>query len=724
VKRELLELIGADAFTVYRTDANGKELTSFFRSGPAASLNDLDLVIPYSPTSPAGFVALNHRPLFIPDVRDAHKLQNIHPQLAIGRKDAEIRGKAVKSMIVVPVKNKVFLGVLQVQSLQDSAPFSKDTFNKVSVLSHMLARLFESDLQQEGVIGPYDKLIQAGKISRKQFVEISKRAFEDNQKIPRILKEDYDVSEDEIGNSLEHFYRVPYMKYEPSVTLPPCFMEKIERKYLKNNLWVPVAGDREKAVVLIDDPSDQQRIFEIDKILNARSYVFKVGLPDHILKFLEADDDELDGRSFENVFKDLEEHEQDKIIEIDESLDERKKLASSSAIIQLTKRIIIDSVTQGASDIHIEPGKHNSPGIVRIRVDGDCKKLQEIPRAYMGAIISRIKVISNMDISERRLPQDGKCIETIRGRKVELRVTTYPTDGGESAVMRILSRESVTPLEKLNFSEANLRRIKELTSNLHGMLLVVGPTGVGKTVTLHAILQHLNKDDIKIWTAEDPIEITQPGLQQIQVKPKIGLTFASAMRSFLRGDPDVILVGEMRDRETAGIAIEGSLTGHLVLSTMHSNSATETITRLLNLGMDPVNFSDALLGIMSQRLVKTLCKHCKESYKPDDAEIDFLIDGYGRELFPELDIKRDDIYLQRPVGCDKCEGTGYAGRIAIHELLAVTLEIQKMIYNQSPQPDLKEQAIKDGMRTLKQDGILKILMGLTDYKQLYRVVTD
>jgi type II secretory ATPase GspE/PulE/Tfp pilus assembly ATPase PilB-like protein len=487
---------------------------------------------------------------------------------------------------------------------------------------------------------------------------------------------------------------------------------------------VPIAGDGDEAVVLIDDPSDRQRIFEIDKILNARNYVINIGLPEDILRYLEKSDDDSDANSFASVLKLLEDKDKTSTTEHETNIELDEKLASTSGMIQLVKRIIIEACDMGGSDIHIEPGNIRSPGVVRVRVDGDCKKLQEIPREHMAALIARIKVISGMDISERRLPQDGKCIETIHGQQVDLRATTYPTDGGESAVLRILPRGGVTPLNKLNLSEDNYQRIKRIASKQHGMFLVVGPTGVGKTVTLHAVLDYLNEPGIKILTAEDPIEITQPGLQQIQMKPKIGLTFASAMRSFLRGDPDVILVGEMRDAETANIAIEGSLTGHLVLSTLHSNSATETITRLLNLGMEPVDFSDALLGIMSQRLVKTLCTHCKTSYEPSSKELNFLIESYGEELFPELEMKKNDIRLYRPVGCKKCEDTGYLGRTAVHELLTMTGELQQLILGKAPQSEIKAQAIAEGMRTLKQDGIHKIFLGMTDYTQLNRVVSD
>lgn len=600
--------------------------------------------------------------------------------------------------------------------------FTKQDLLKVKVIAQILAKFFKAT--QDRVHGPYDYLVQLGKLNSDQLDEIKKTAFQNNHRISKILVDDYDIEPDDIGLSLEMFYQVPYMKYDSAIKPAAFFMKKIETKYLKKNLWVPIAGDDDEAVVLIDDPSDRQRIFEIDKILNARNYVIKVGLAEDILRYLDENEEDTEASSFAQVLKLLEEKGKATVAEDNANIEMDEKLASTSAMIQLVKRIILEACDMGGSDIHIEPGKNRSPGIVRVRVDGDCKKLQEIPREHMPALIARIKVISGMDISERRLPQDGKCIETICGQQVDLRATTYPTDGGESAVLRILPRGSVTPLNKLNLSESNYQRIKRIASKQHGMFLVVGPTGVGKTVTLHAVLDYLNEPGVKILTAEDPIEITQPGLQQMQMKPKIGLTFASAMRAFLRGDPDVILVGEMRDAETAAIAIEGSLTGHLVLSTLHSNSATETITRLLNLGMEPVDFSDALLGIMSQRLVKTLCKHCKTSYEPSEKELEFLISSYGEDYFPELELNRKDIRLHRPIGCKHCEGTGYSGRTAAHELMVMSTELQQMLLSKASQNEIKTQAISEGMRTLKQDGIHKIFLGMTDYTQLNRVVSD
>jgi len=390
----------------------------------------------------------------------------------------------------------------------------------------------------------------------------------------------------------------------------------------------------------------------------------------------------------------------------------------------LVNRIIVESERLGGSDIHIEPGKDRGPGIVRVRVDGLCRELLKVPPEHTAALIARIKVMSRLNISERCLPQDGKCKLKIRGRAVELRVATLPTVQGEGAVLRILAAGSAMPLDKLNLSKHNNDCLMEIITHPHGLILVVGPTGAGKTTTLHAVLGHLNRPDRKIWTAEDPVEITQPGLQQVQMQPKIGFTFATAMRAFLRADPDIILIGEMRDKETASIGVEASLTGHLVLSTLHTNSAPETITRLLDLGLNPLNFSDALLGVLAQQLMRTLCGSCKESYVPEQRDVDHLIDQYGREDWEALKMDPAQWSFKRAVGCDNCGGSGYRGRTGVHELLVGTREIQSLIYKHASLESIREQAIKDGMTTLKQDGIQKIFFGFSDYQQLLRIISE
>lgn len=363
------------------------------------------------------------------------------------------------------------------------------------------------------------------------------------------------------------------------------------------------------------------------------------------------------------------------------------------------------------------------PGKVLSRITGH-KKHGAFTGDHVAALIARIKVMSRLDISERRKPQDGKCKLKIGKRNLELRVATVPTVQGESAVLRILAAGNALPIEKLCLSERNQEVILKACSRPHGLVLVVGPTGSGKTTTLHAVLGHINKPNKKIWTAEDPVEITQRGLQQVQVHPKIGFTFADALRAFLRADPDVILIGEMRDKETASIGVEASLTGHLVLSTLHTNSAPETITRLLDLGLDPVNFSDALQCVLAQRLMRTLCASCKEPYQPEQRELDHLIDQYGRDQFEELGVHAQSVELHRAVGCENCGGTGYRGRIGIHEVLIGTPAMQSMIYRHATLDEIRQQALNDGMRTLKQDGIAKIFMGLSDYTQLLHVTAE
>ncbi len=706
-------------FTIYQSVDNGKEILASIKGGDPKDDDSVEIRVPFSPTSLAGYVALSQRALVIKNVLDSNELIDIHPRLQFDKRFSEAKGWKVKSMIVVPIKDEILLGVLQLINFQGDREFTKSDLKHAMMVCQMLAKQFRSSLQSTQ--GPYDYLVQKGKITSAELEDLENKTSLYGGSVTRKLMEDFNIEADLIGKSLEFYYRVPYMKYDSAHELPNDLLENIGVSYLRKNLWLPVAGTKEEAVILIDDPSDYQRIMEIQGVVNARNYVFRVGLPEHILQFLRGSEEEEMEAGFDDVFNVLEGN-----LELDEGEDEDEDegLAATSGIIQLVNRIITESERLGASDIHIEPGKDNAPGVVRIRVDGICRELLKIPKEHCAALIARVKIISRLNIAEKRLPQDGKCKLKVRGKKLELRVATVPTVQGESAVMRILAAGSALPLGKLNLTPANYNRVVDLSAHPHGLFLVVGPTGSGKTTTLHAVLGHINKPERKIWTAEDPVEITQPGLQQVQMMPKIDFTFATAMRAFLRADPDVILIGEMRDHETASIGVEASLTGHLVLSTLHTNSAPETITRLLDLGLDPVNFSDALLGVLAQRLMRTLCGKCKAPYKPEQKELDGLINAYGRDQFDELNIDLKTHELMGPVGCTECGNTGYKGRTGIHELLVGTNTLQGMIYKKAELSVIREQALKDGMRTMKQDGIVKILNGLSDHKQLLRVVPE
>jgi type II secretory ATPase GspE/PulE/Tfp pilus assembly ATPase PilB-like protein len=386
--------------------------------------------------------------------------------------------------------------------------------------------------------------------------------------------------------------------------------------------------------------------------------------------------------------------------------------------------VIAEADRLGASDIHIEPYADRKEVAVRLRIDGTCFTYMGIPAAYRRALVSRIKIMANLDIAERRKPQDGKIRYRLgKDREIELRVATLPTAGqDEDVVLRLLTAKRPMPLDSMEFAPAILPAIRTIAEKPYGIILCVGPTGSGKTTTLHAILKHINTDERKIWTAEDPIEITQDGLRQVQIHPKIGLTFATAMRAFLRADPDVIMIGEMRDKETADIAIEASLTGHLVLSTLHTNSAVETVTRLLDLGCDSFNFADAMLGVLAQRLCKRICTQCKEIYHPTRKEYDELVQGYGAQEWSTLGIEYStDWGLYRGRGCEACNRTGFKGRVPLHELLLPSEEIKQLIQTRSRTVEILTHAITEGMATLTQDGIRKVLQGLTTYRQVRAV---
>jgi len=404
--------------------------------------------------------------------------------------------------------------------------------------------------------------------------------------------------------------------------------------------------------------------------------------------------------------------------------DEVKKVTErDSVIVKLVNKIIYDAYHNRASDIHIEPYPGKNDIIVRMRVDGSCKVYQKIPYKYKYAIPSRIKIMSELDIAERRKPQDGKInFKRFGPIDVELRVATMPTVGQlEDVVIRILHTGDPIAYDKLGISPRNMEIFESCIRKPYGLILVVGPTGSGKTTTLHSAIAKINRPESKIWTAEDPVEITQKGLRQVQVNPRIGLTFAAALRSFLRLDPDIIMVGEMRDEETASIAIEASLTGHLVLSTLHTNTAPETVSRLLELGIDPFGFSDSLLCVLAQRLARRLCNGCKRVFRPDDAQLDEIVTEYGEDRFAETGLRRDELTLVEPVGCELCGNTGYHGRLGIHELLECDDMMKGSIKRRAETDVIRQMAVSNGMTTLKQDGILKVFQHLTDIHEIRRI---
>jgi type II secretory ATPase GspE/PulE/Tfp pilus assembly ATPase PilB-like protein len=536
-----------------------------------------------------------------------------------------------------------------------------------------------------------------------------------------LLIEKFRVPKEVLGRLLGEHFDCPYQGYDGRTIIEADLLKNLSLDYLKKNRWIPLRRRNNGVEVLMDDPHHVDKRLDVRRAFPGLVIYHMVGLRQDVDQFLAAVSGEQSGDVLTGILGELvsesqwEEQQNANVAAITEN---------DSAIVRLANQIIAEAYRLGASDIHIEPYADRKDTVVRFRVDGTCFTYMKIPAAYRRAVVSRVKIMANLDIAERRKPQDGKIrFKLAMGKEIELRVATLPTAGlNEDVVIRLLSANGPRSLQEMQFYPPTRVQIETLAQRPHGIFLCAGPTGSGKTTTLHAIMASINTDERKIWTAEDPIEITQEGLRQVQVHPKIGLTFATAMRAFLRADPDVIMIGEMRDKETADIAVEASLTGHLVFSTIHTNSAVETVVRLLDLGCDPFNFSDAMLGVLAMRLCKRICQDCKEAYQPAETEYSELMAGYGRPDWASLEGEHGTSFLlYRGRGCSSCSYTGFRGRLPLHELMIGSDSIKALIQGRARTDELLQTARQEGMTTLLQDGIRKVLQGLTTYKQVRAV---
>ena len=508
--------------------------------------------------------------------------------------------------------------------------------------------------------------------------------------------------------------------FDGSYAVPKNLLNTLKYQYLRRELWVPLENREGKITVIVDDPGNILKRDMIENLLKTKSIDYCLASKADILRFIDhfyGIDDTGESPSSNRIT--------DTTGDGDGSKEEQLAVdESDSNIVNLVNDLIQEAYVRRASDIHIEPDIKDRVVNVRFRIDGECIPYKTLPYDYRSPIVSRIKIMSNLDITERRLPQDGKIKYSRPGvEEMELRVATLPTHGYvEDVVLRILTRGKIMILDELQMEKDTHDRFKALLKKPYGLILIVGPTGSGKTTTAHAALHLINRPNTKIWTAEDPVEITQQGIRQVQVHHKIGLDFSSAMRAFLRADPDVIMVGEMRDYETAKMGIEASTTGHLVLSTLHTNNAPETIVRLLDIGIDPFAFADSLLCVLAQRLVRCLCTYCKEAYRPEKEEFDELVRHYGEKPFSGINITySNDFTLYRAMGCPECNGTGYRGMTGLFELLVATDSIKQMIITRKSIAAIRKSAMAEGMHTLLQGGILKVLRGETDFIEVLSV---
>jgi len=719
---DLLGFFDADRLTIYLVDGAKREIFSKIMTGE--EIREIRVSINYR--SLAGYCAVCGKLLNIEDVYDIDELKRIDSRLNFDRTWDQKTGYRTKQVLVTPITyNKYLLGVIQLINKKSGARFSQSDESSVLDITKVLGIAFfkNQKTSQPAKSNKFDYLITNNILTDKDLAEAMSVARKTKKTVESVLMSQLDVSKDDIGKSLSDHYKTRFIPYDDKMTVPRELLKDLKARFLRNNVFVPVNQSDGKVTVVMENPNYLPARDSIERIIQAKEVEYCVSLREDIFDMIAMFFDvgrtgAVNGSgSIEEILGRLgpaEEDEQEKTNGMSED---------DSAIVQLVNKTIIDAYTRNASDIHIEPRQGKANVVIRLRIDGVCQVYQTIPHTYKRAIVSRIKIMSDLDISERRKPQDGKIkFKKYAPLDIELRVATIPTAGqNEDIVMRLLAAGDPVPLDKMGMSEKTYDALVEMIIQPYGIVLVVGPTGSGKTTTLHAALGYINKPETKIWTAEDPVEITQDGLRQVQVQPKIGFDFATAMRAFLRADPDVIMVGEMRDQETVSTGIEASLTGHLVFSTLHTNSAPETITRLLDMGMDPFNFADALLGVLAQRLVRTLCKVCKEEYHPTKEEFDVLVRAYDGD-FDLLGFEYNDHFtLFKAKGCPKCGNTGYRGRTGIHELLEGTDKMKSLIQNKAPMEELRAQAFKNGMNSLLQDGIRKVCLGITDFSQVRRV---
>ncbi|HYD78624.1 MAG TPA: ATPase, T2SS/T4P/T4SS family [Paucimonas sp.] len=741
LSQDICDLFNCDRLTIYALSEDKQTIVSKVKTGLNTSK---DLRLPVTDQSIAGYVALSKRVVNLRDVYDDAELKSHSPKLHFLSEVDKRTGYRTKQMLVAPMvdtHSHELIGVVQLINNRSGGPFSTVAEEGIKELCATLAIAFTLRQRPLAIIrSKYEHLVTEAVLAAPELEVATRSARRKGDDIEAILMEEFQVKLPAIGAALSKFFGAPYEPYKADRLKPANLLKNIKREYAEQNQWLPIEENEDGIVILATDPEQVRSARVINNIFPKTRLFYCVTTNS---EFRQTLDDFFgavaDTGSVDELLSGMGEEDE----EGGENVADDVSAAAENELVKLVNKIIIDAYQAGASDIHIEPRPGKEKTAIRFRRDGSLEPYIEIPASYRNALLARLKIMCDLDISERRKPQDGKIkFKKFGPLDIELRVATIPSAGGvEDVVMRILAAGEPIPLDKLGVLPHNLERLRNTVSKPYGLFFVCGPTGSGKTTTLHSVLNFLNTPDTKIWTAEDPVEITQRGLRQVQVNRKAGLDFATVMRAFLRADPDVIMVGEMRDKETVSIGLEASLTGHLVFATLHTNSAPESVIRLLDMGMDPFNFADALLGILAQRLTKRLCSNCKQAYQPSAEELQMLLREYTEELKNTPSFAKDpkaaqqkildtwkknygdaqgNITLYRPVGCSACSN-GYKGRAGLHELMIGTDPIKKLIQEHARVAELFACALEDGMLTLKMDGIEKVLAGVTDMKQV-RVV--
>ncbi len=764
------QLLNAERATVYVVEPaqGGKGLELVSRKIIGDDIAEIRLPVTHSSLS--GYVAATGQSIVIRDVYNTAELQKVSPTLKFDSSWDQQTGFRSKSMIVIAatVNDKV-VGVIQALNKKDGGHFNAHDQELLSKLANYVGISLQNSQSHTRVLRRararstvQELLVEKGLLSEVKLKEAQERANKEKKKllellVERILKtlkdsgitqllvEQYEIGEVDITKCVAEINGLEYQPFAPELMVNPELFESLPEAYCKRNFICPIKQVLDPAgkltlTVVVNNPKNFITLEDVEirtgckigKIfMSTRGEIHKM-----IARALHPDakdgaeeETEAIGDLFDALAEDLGVTPQEEEIEAANIKEGSKE--DDAPIVKLCNRIIEDAFRLGASDIHIEP--EETRVLVRVRRDGALEKVLNIPIHAKNALVARYKIMGDMNITEHRVPQDGRIRFKEHGGRydIELRVNICPTVGGnEDIVMRILADSKPLPLEKMGFMPWVIEPYQKEFNKPYGMILCVGPTGSGKTTTLHATVANINTPDTKILTAENPVEITQVGLRQVQIRPEVGLTFKEALRAFLRQDPDVIMVGEMRDFETCSIAVEAALTGHLLFSTLHTNNAPETVTRLVDIGIDPVTLSDALLCVLAQRLTKTICKKCKKAGQLATEDLEAIgakVDN-GQYLYLGKHFPVEGGFVKGE-GCEACNGTGYKGRVGLHELLVCSDEVKRMITSGARIHEIREAAKTDHgdgkrMFELFEDGYFKVMQGSTDVRNIRAVCTE
>lgn len=741
LSEDICGLFHCERLTIYLLGDDRQSIVAKVKTGLAA---EHEISLPISEQSIAGYVAATGKTVNIRDVHDQAELLRHSPSLrfldAVDRRS----GYRSRQMLVAPIcsaANGDLLGVVQLLNSRSDTPFPVVAEEGVQALAQTLAVAFAQHQKTRPTLpGKYDALVSDAVMSTAELDRARQLARQQDVELEELLSSQFAVKRPAIGAALAKFFGVPYEPFRAGRIRPLKLLKGLPRDSLEANRWLPVAETADGVVVMAVDPEQIKRSRAASEVFPDRPIAYRVTTQREFAQSLgqffgaPSPIDAVAGWSSEG--------DADDASDVGSNA-EVLSGAADTELARLVNKIIVDACQQGVSDIHIEPRSGLEKMLIRFRRGGALARYSDVPAACRSALIARIKIMSDLDPAEQRRPQHGKMKFKKWGPlDIDLRVTTLPTAGGiEDVVLRIVAAGEPIGLDDLGITAHDLERLQALIDKPHGLFFVCGPAGSGKTTTLHAILSHLNRPETKIWTAEDPVEITHKGLRQVQVDQPAGLDFAAVLRAILRADADVIMVGEMRDQETLAVGIEASLTGHLVLAGLHTGGAAESIRRLLDIGIDRFSLADALLGILAQRLARRLCKACREAYQPTPEEFRQLLVEYADEVGQTTPWQSDPqaaaervhadwlqhyasngrFTLYRARSCDACAGSGYQGWVGVHELLTASELVKQQIQQHGQVAELHAGALNEGMHTLKMDGIEKVLAGIIDLKQLRAV---